>query len=205
MPSTDPRAAPAEHAAAKRLGAYIRRLRRGRGDTLVRLAELTDLSHPFLSQLERGLAQPSLSSLRRIAVALGTSPVELVAAAEDHTHLSAQPPRVEVRRADDATAGNADFAEGVARMLSHSDRPFHTLEYSGDNREPGSFFEHPEHEFVYVTAGSLSVDLDGSVHELDVGDAVSYVGGVRHRWGSSAGPFQLLVVKERPRLGRASG
>ena len=41
-----------------------------RGLSLVRLAEITDLSHPFLSQVERGHARPSISSLQRIAVAL---------------------------------------------------------------------------------------------------------------------------------------
>src|SRR3546814_5614821 len=53
---------PAGDAAANlRLGASIRHLRHARGRTLVQLAEATGLSHPFLSQLERGLAQPSLS------------------------------------------------------------------------------------------------------------------------------------------------
>lgn len=63
---TDPVAAIAadEDAAGQRLGARIRELRQARGLTLVRLAAATELSHPFLSQLERGLAQPSLASLR---------------------------------------------------------------------------------------------------------------------------------------------
>jgi hypothetical protein len=36
-----------------------------RGLTPVRLADATDLSHLFLSRMERGLAQPRLASLRR--------------------------------------------------------------------------------------------------------------------------------------------
>ena len=62
-----------ERAAGARLGSHIRMLRKTRGLTLVQLAERTQLSHPFLSQLERGLEQPSLGSLRRIAIALETS------------------------------------------------------------------------------------------------------------------------------------
>ena len=121
-----------------------------RGLTLVRLAAATDLSHPFLSQLERGLAQPSLASLRRIAVALGTSPIELIAAAEAPASVA---PAVEVhRRGDGALA--ADFAAGSARLLAHGDRPFRPLEYEGDNAEPGDHFVHDEDEFVYVLAGA---------------------------------------------------
>lgn len=185
-------------AAARRLGAHIRRLRRSRGDTLVRLAELTDLSHPFLSQLERGLAQPSLSSLRRIAVALGTSPIELVAAAEDAGDSAADPPVIEVRRAGETGPGGPGFADGTARMLAHSDRPFHPLEYEGRNGSPGDYYVHAEDEFLYVTAGPVMVDLDGEVLVLHTGDAVYYAGGLRHRWWSEAGIFRLIVVKERP-------
>jgi transcriptional regulator with XRE-family HTH domain len=201
MPSTT--ATPIEpDAAAVRLGAHIRRLRRARGDTLVQVAARTDLSHPFLSQLERGLAQPSLSSLRRIAVALGTSPIELVAAAEDLAP-SATPPRVEFRRGAEPAPDAAGFAEGTARMLAHSDRPFHPLQYVSDNRTPGEYYEHAEDEFLYVIAGTVIVDLDGRVETLLTGDAVYYAGGVRHRWWSDTGEYRLFVVKERPGAGRA--
>ena len=66
----------------ERLGAHLRELRKARGLTLTQLAEAATLSHPFLSQLERGLARPSMASLERLARALGTSRVELIAASE---------------------------------------------------------------------------------------------------------------------------
>ena len=56
---------------AERIGSRIRRLRHARGLTLVQVAESAELSHPFLSQLERGLARPSIGSLEKIARALG--------------------------------------------------------------------------------------------------------------------------------------
>ncbi|MGO1880527.1 MAG: helix-turn-helix domain-containing protein, partial [Microbacterium gubbeenense] len=61
-----------------RFGAAIRARRLDLGMTIVQLAELADLSHPFISQVERGKASPSLDSLARIARALGTSQVELM-------------------------------------------------------------------------------------------------------------------------------
>ena len=62
---------------AERLGRSIRLARRGRGLTLVELAALAGLSHPFISQVERGVARPSMLSLERISRALGTSQLEL--------------------------------------------------------------------------------------------------------------------------------
>ncbi len=186
-----------EDAAGQRLGSYIRALRHTRGLTLVKLADATDLSHPFLSQIERGLARPSLASLRRIAVALGTSPLELLAAGEVPSHGE---PGVEFHRAGDG-AISADFAVGTARMLAHGDRPFHPMEYESHNTEPGETFVHGEDEFVYVLEGVVNVDLDGEVTVLAAGQSAYYPGGVSHRWWSGDGePYRLLVVKQGPRL-----
>jgi transcriptional regulator with XRE-family HTH domain len=52
------------------LGALIRDQRRTAGLTLRELAELTTVSNAYLSQIERGLHEPSLSVLRSIARAL---------------------------------------------------------------------------------------------------------------------------------------
>ncbi|MEF2975769.1 helix-turn-helix domain-containing protein [Subtercola sp. YIM 133946] len=65
------------------LGAAIRAARLSKSLTLVELARLSNLSHPFLSQLERGHARPSMASLERIARALETSQLELLAGAAE--------------------------------------------------------------------------------------------------------------------------
>lgn len=52
----------------------IRGCRKQRGVSMAVLATRSGLSQPFLSQLERGLATPSLSSIYRIAEALDVAP-----------------------------------------------------------------------------------------------------------------------------------
>jgi transcriptional regulator with XRE-family HTH domain len=52
------------------LGAYIRTQRRLADLSLRQLAEMTSISNAYLSQVERGLHQPSLRILRSIAEAL---------------------------------------------------------------------------------------------------------------------------------------
>src|SRR5204863_1922697 len=59
------------------LGGRVRSLRRQRGLTLKGLGRLAGLSHPFLSQVERGLARPSVGSVERIAAALDVSVAQL--------------------------------------------------------------------------------------------------------------------------------
>lgn len=65
-----------------RVGAAVRRRRRALELTLAVVAERSGLSVPFLSQVENERARPSRSSLERVADALGTTAVELLAAAD---------------------------------------------------------------------------------------------------------------------------
>ena len=51
-------------------GSIIRRMRKVQRMTIGELAERAELSISFISQLERGLTNPSISSLRRIALVL---------------------------------------------------------------------------------------------------------------------------------------
>ena len=55
------------------LGAYIRERRKSANLTLRQLAERTRLSNPYLSQIERGLHQPSVRVLRLLSDALNVS------------------------------------------------------------------------------------------------------------------------------------
>lgn len=192
-PAPAPPPAPAGPPAAdddlERLGRRIRERRRELGMTLVQLAAAADLSHPFLSQLERARARPSLPSLQRIARALGTSQLELM-----------QPPvtasrRVEVVQQDRGPQG--PFGAGAARLLAHLDDRFHPMEFTDTDAEPGEYYVHAEAEFLYVLTGAVAVDLgEHATHELRTGDSVHYSGGVPHRWYSpEPGPVRILVVK----------
>ncbi|WP_221585836.1 helix-turn-helix domain-containing protein [Microbacterium sp. G2-8] len=166
------------------LGDAIRARRKALGMTIVQLAERAALSHPFVSQLERGRANPSFDSLGRLAHALGTSQIELLSG----TAL------------DSASAGLGAFGAGSARMLTHGDTRFSVIESAGANTDLGDFYEHPEDEFITVIAGSVVLELGADRLLIDEGDSRYFAGGTPHRWGSPDGsPYRLLVVKERRR------
>jgi transcriptional regulator with XRE-family HTH domain len=63
------------------LGSFIRTQRRLANLTLRELAELAKVSNPYLSQVERGLHEPSVRVLRSIAAALNVSAETLLAQA----------------------------------------------------------------------------------------------------------------------------
>ncbi len=63
------------------LGAFIRQQRKLANLSLRQLAELTTLSNPYLSQIERGLHQPSVRVLKLLSGALNVSAETLLAQA----------------------------------------------------------------------------------------------------------------------------
>jgi transcriptional regulator with XRE-family HTH domain len=69
------------HAQLGALGAFIRAQRQLADLSLREMAALTQISNAYLSQVERGLHQPSLTVLRAIADALGLTTDQLLAKA----------------------------------------------------------------------------------------------------------------------------
>jgi transcriptional regulator with XRE-family HTH domain len=76
VPVSDPWAAQRDA-----LGAYIRSQRKLAKLSLRQLAELTSLSNPYLSQIERGLHQPSVRVLKLLSDGLNVSAETLLAEA----------------------------------------------------------------------------------------------------------------------------
>lgn len=179
-----------------RLGSTIRALRRRQGLTLVQLAGLSNLSHPFLSQLERGLARPSMSSLHRIAQALGTTQPALMSMGGDGDGDS--PPARGVSLVRAGTGVPVDNPGGLARSLVTGSRAFYPIQFEGAPTEFGEYFSHTGDEFLVVLAGLVQVDLDveGRV-DLAVGDSLYYPGGLAHRWRCLDDvEVRVLVVQE---------
>jgi transcriptional regulator with XRE-family HTH domain len=84
------------------LGAFIRDKRQMANLSLRQLAERTKLSNPYLSQIERGLHQPSVRVIRLISDALNVSTETLLAQAgllhkegADETRNGSAPPDIE--------------------------------------------------------------------------------------------------------------
>ena len=90
------------------LGAFIRSQRKLANLSLRQLADLTSLSNPYLSQVERGLHQPSVRALKSIADALNVSAETLLAEAGLVDAMA-------TRRGGDGTQGPPPQTEAAIR------------------------------------------------------------------------------------------
>ncbi|MGW0704629.1 helix-turn-helix domain-containing protein [Streptomyces sp. NPDC002643] len=178
-----------------RVGAAVRRRRRALELTLSAVAERSGLSVPFLSQVENERARPSKPSLERIADALGTTAVELLAAADPACS-------VDVVRADDdglapssrrTAPDQGDPSPSRARSLVRGHHQLHAMEFTGDHDE-GREVQHRNDELMYVVEGAVEVEAEGRAHRLGRGDTLYMSGGVRHRWRATVPDTRVIVV-----------
>ncbi|WP_055570021.1 helix-turn-helix domain-containing protein [Streptomyces atriruber] len=175
-----------EHKETLRVGSAVRRRRRQLELTLAVVAERSGLSVPFLSQIENERARPSMRSLQRVADALCTTDVELLAAAD--------PARtVEVVRAADDTDLDGSTPDVRVRELARGHHQLHALEFIGDHDE-GREFQHRNDELMYVVEGAVEMEAEGRAYRLGRGDTLFLTGGVRHRWRATVPDTRVLVV-----------
>ncbi|MFD0510772.1 helix-turn-helix domain-containing protein [Streptomyces aureus] len=174
-----------EHKETLRVGAAVRRRRRAQELTLATVAERSGLSVPFLSQVENERARPSRRSLEKVADALGTTAVELLAAADPAHRGPGARGRHHGRR--------GRVPESVVRSLVRGHHQLHAEEFIGDH-DPRREFQLRNDVLMYVTEGAVEVEAEGRAYRLGRGDSLYLTGGVRHRWRATAADARVLVV-----------
>lgn len=176
----------------KNLGKVLRELREGRRQSLRSLAEESGFSAAFLSQVENGQASPSLSSLKRIANALGVPLGEFFRATDELEGSS-------VIRVNERAGLNSEWSRaqievlGVIRPGRRIEGIIVTLAPDGAS---GTKPYHQNHEQIaFVVHGELELTLDDGVHILSAGDAATIAAGVHHLWRNiSDASAQVLIV-----------
>lgn len=185
------------------VGQAIRRAREAAGLSMRALARASDMSQPFLSQVEKGETSPSLSSLYRLAHALGLPPSQLMppVSAPRGVSVLRQGEGRELRVSDVPEAASGRLLSGGAGHL------LEVVEYRVEpGADLGSWFESDGEMTVYVIDGEVEVTLE---HEgswrLGAGDAISHPADIRHRWavvGDGSARILLSVAHAHPAVAR---
>lgn len=148
-------------------GPVIRQRRKALGLTLDDVAKATNLTIGFLSQVERGISSPSLSSFMRIASALQTSLEQLIKLPEPFSEYVAKDDR-------------QTYILGKSKRLYEKLGPGFpgALTYPCIiHRPPGHVSEHMQHDgevFCYLLEGSLEYHLGDKVFIMSPGDTIHH-------------------------------
>jgi transcriptional regulator with XRE-family HTH domain len=181
--------------AAINLGKAIHTARQGRY-TVQELANAAGVSAGLVSQLERGIGNPSFKTLQAIATALDLRIGDLVEAASPR---DVEPMLVRRdRRARLQVSNGGPVYELLTPNLRGKLEVLETSLPPGfSNREEP--FLHDGEELVVVLEGSVDVGVGDTLGTLQVGDAITYDSGLPHWWENKTDrPAKVLGVVTPP-------
>ena len=174
------------------IGERIRETRQGKGISVRKLASLTEVSASLISQIETGKVDPSLSTLRKIAIALDV-PLFSFVLTDD-----ARPTRIirgnERRQVVFPKAGlnydviHSDLNKKMAIMIG-------TLSPQGATSETP--LNHPGEECLVILTGIMRVEIGDELIELQENDSFYFDSSIPHRLcngGNKDCRFYLIIT-----------
>ena len=170
------------------LGARIRARRLARRATLRELSGEAAVTESFLSQVERGVASPSIATVQRIARALDTSIAELFAADE---HAGTVVRVGDRRRIVYQGLGAVD--EFLTRGTDGRLQVIYSTIQPGGGTGDEAYTHDSDEEVVVVLEGSLDLWVGPEHYRLETGDAVTHSSRVPHR-NTNPGPGVARVL-----------
>jgi transcriptional regulator with XRE-family HTH domain len=163
------------------LGSDLKALRKARGLTLSELSLMLGRSVGWLSQVERGITQPSISNLLVMADKLEVNVSFFFGHPEKNTINAAEKGLI-VRSGSRRVLGNAE--EGLEEELLSPDLDG-SFEIIQSTFLPGSECsqarQRDTEEAAYIISGRLDIFVNDTWHTLNAGDSIR-LKGQRHKW-----------------------
>lgn len=174
-------------------GARLRQARTRRGLSLRRAAALAGVSASYLSLVERGLAEPSVAFLRRVAAAYGGTLLEFFGSPEgsNDQKLVRVDERQRLRGFDRVVMENLVVRPGAQLQI----QIFSVAPGGGS----GGDYSHDGEEAIFVLEGEIDIWLDGSEYfRLGPGDTLSFPSTQLHRWSNPGSVVARLFWVNTP-------
>lgn len=168
------------------LSARLRQRRQELGLTLKEVADRAGLSVGFISQIERGITTPSLSSLASVSRVLG---------AHVGDFLSQPKVTAPTTRHDERPHYAIGGSSLVYERLSSS-FPGNVLRSVIIHEPPGHRSEpiaHEGEEIFFILDGAITVEVEGERHVLEAGDSIHFPSTRTHStWNHTERPATIL-------------
>jgi transcriptional regulator with XRE-family HTH domain len=159
------------------VGARLKELREARNISMRSLATKSGLSANALSMIERGKTSPSVSTLYKLADALGISITSFFGS-------DSEKKQVVFLKSDQRT--RFGFTRGVFEALGGEQftgrvEPFMLTLESSASSGPHAM-THTGHEFVFCLRGELDYQVEKEIYHLSAGDSLLFAAQLKHKW-----------------------
>jgi len=159
------------------VGTRLKELRESQGVSMRSLATKSGLSANALSMIERGRTSPSVSTLYKLADALGVSITAFFGTQTDKQ-------QVVFLKSDERT--RIPFARGIFEGLGGEKfvgkvEPFVLTLESGASSGPHTM-AHTGHEFVFCLRGEIEYVVEKNIYKMTPGDSLLFAAQLKHKW-----------------------
>jgi len=172
---------PAKPSVETLIGQRIRALRAQRGVTLEQLASEVRLTKGQLSRIENGLVSSPVSTLTRIAAALGVGPgafFQSDTSAPRAVLVKKDTRKVIVGRGSKIGHSYESLANGVP--FPKDFEPY-LMTIEDKKIDPAkNTFRHPGHELLFMLEGAMDYRHGTRVYHLEAGDSLYFDGTIEH-------------------------
>jgi transcriptional regulator with XRE-family HTH domain len=171
----------------ERLGNKIRKLRISKGNNLTVFAKKIGKTPSYLSQVERGMASPSIMALREISKALNVSMFYFLIDDKKQSVIV----RKDKRRI-------LQFPESHLTYELLSPDVSHQIEMIRTRIEVGASscskpISHEGEECTLVMEGKMKIQIGDEFFTLEEGDSIYYIASISHKI-TSIGEKDLIII-----------
>ena len=168
-----------------RIGKKINQFRKEKKLTIKEFSDLSGISTALVSQLERGIGNPTLSVLRQVCRTLEISMSSLFFEEIDNASLICR--SSERERIYNLTPGPLKSNVGLLLM---------SLNPHSETNE--GFSQHFEEEIAYLVEGNATIVFEDEAFELRQGDTVRILPSRKHKLrNDTAKPVQVMFIKSK--------
>lgn len=181
------------------LGLIIKQQRSGRF-TVEELADRAGVSAGLISQIERGIGNPSFATLLRLANSLDLPLTSMFSRPDDSGD------QMLVRRADRRRIEIPSQGIVMELIVPDADRKLGVVSMTIPARFDGSTVPHSHagEEVVVVQSGILSAVVGGQDFRLEQGDSLTYDATLPHWWSNLTDSAAIMVaISTPPSMGKS--
>ena len=177
------------------IGKKINQFRKEKGLTIKDFSEMSGISTALVSQLERGIGNPTLSVLRQICRTLETSMSSLFFEEIDNASLICRASgRERIHNPNEKNSVYYNLTPGP--LKSNVGLLLMSLNPHSETNE--GFSQHFEEEIAYLVEGNASIVFEDEEFLLHQGDTVRILPSRKHKMrNDSAKPVQVLFIKSK--------
>ncbi|KAB2331449.1 cupin domain-containing protein [Bacillus mesophilum] len=157
------------------IGKKVEKYRKAKGWSSRQLAKIAEITPSMLSQIERGLANPSIQTLKVLAKALDvptfsflleeSNTEELIVRHNERKHMVVENLSYELL--------SPDFTGTLATAI---------MNVPPNSSSSEKLLEHKGEEVAYVLQGKIKVYLNDQEYILNTGDSVKIPAYMKHKW-----------------------